>query len=170
MAIGRVFTGTVYPDSTSYSCSDVLFKILTQPDSCYILHDKDDVKPHYHWLFRLSQPTTPHKIAVLLGLNDNDIEIGKSFTSLVRYLIHFDDPDKFQYAREDIQTELNLDKYFDVSSSIKDSDSLLDIIDYLEKNAPSRRQMLHWCLSNGVYDVYKRNYNIINDAFFKIIS
>ena len=168
--ITRIFTGTVYPDAENYNCDDVLFKVLQQPESAYILHDKDDVKSHIHFLFRLPQPTTPHKVAVLLGLPENVIECGRSFPALVRYLIHLDDPDKYQYSPDDVQTEtIDLQSYFSANKSEKSLDDglfVLDLLKHFEGSYPSRRSVIEYVVANGDYNAFRRNYNILKDVLF----
>lgn len=166
--ISRIFTGTVYPDSTSYNIDDVLFKVLQYPDSAYILHDKDDVKSHYHFLFRLNQPTTAHKIATELGVDDNVVEYGRDYLALFRYLIHLDNPEKFQYDPDTIQTEVDKARYLSSVSSKDEGSFVLDIVEHFLKSQDSfsKTDVLRYAVVSGQYGLYRRNYQVIKDILF----
>lgn len=76
----------------------------------YIFHDKDiddngSLKPkHIHFVAqdRHSLKTWSN----LLGIPENMIEIPRNFRAVNRYLIHKDSSDKYQYAADDVITNM----------------------------------------------------------------
>lgn len=66
-------------------------------------HDQDITeeglpkKPHYHVLFRFSNPRSMGGVAKALGVALNQIGPVHSWRSACRYLVHADQPDKHQY-------------------------------------------------------------------------
>lgn len=108
-----------YPESCNIK--DVVEKIhkLGGHEYAYILHDKDvdsngDLKkPHYHVLCWF--PSYVH-IDAFVKVTGRNVE---AFTSIrsrdrsIQYLVHRNDPDKYQYDISDIHSEgLCLDNYF----------------------------------------------------------
>lgn len=115
----RKFLGVLYPDSTSYCFEELLSTMHKMfPEFAYCLHDKDksdngeDKKPHVHWVGRFKAPRAIQSVADEIGVPSNMVEYCIDFRSAVRYLIHVDDPDKFQYSMESIVSSFDLEKYF----------------------------------------------------------
>lgn len=52
----KYFTIVLYPDDTN--CSNLLEHIVSNYKHRYILHDKDEVKPHFHVVFEVPSPRT----------------------------------------------------------------------------------------------------------------
>nr|CRY95298.1 hypothetical protein [uncultured prokaryote] len=74
----------------------------------YILHDKDKdasgnyIKPHLHFVIK-----GRHNLKVwadILQIPEHMIEITRSVSGSVRYLIHKDNPEKYQYSADDVFT------------------------------------------------------------------
>lgn len=121
---------------------------------CYIRHDKDiydkDVlnedgsikykagdykKPHVHYVLRLKNPSTPSALAKRVGIDENDVEIiKKSFNGALKYLIHFNMENKYQYEKEEVKgTDKLLRKFLDlVSEDTSEVQKVSDIQDYIE--------------------------------------
>ena len=117
----RTFLGVLYPDSESYDCSAVLERLSCLFDEwAYIVHDSDSdengelKKAHIHWVGRLENATSLLAIADSkhLGVNPNSIEYCKNFKFAVRYLIHKDSPDKFQYQQDSIKSNFDVVPFF----------------------------------------------------------
>ena len=158
----RIFTGVLYPDSKSYDCqvmlgvlSDVFFEFA------YVLHDQDvDAKgnfkkPHLHWLGRLENPTTIGGISLRTTLPAHDIEAGKSFKALVRYLVHLDDPDKVQYPVSAVTANFPLEKYMKgKETDAEKASKLLQFI--LETHCTSMIVLMDWAIKNDCWDALRR--------------
>ena len=74
----------------------------------YILHDKDKdasgnyIKPHLHFVIK-----GRHNLRVwadILQVPEHMIEITRSVSGSVRYLVHKDNPEKYQYSADDVFT------------------------------------------------------------------
>lgn len=105
----RLFSIILYEKSESYDTKKVLFNIKSNKYYAYILHNKDTdnknnfKKEHYHIIIKLDNATTIDALSKKLGLPSNFIENIRNERAYIRYLIHFDDADKYQYSLEDIK-------------------------------------------------------------------
>ena len=106
----RNFSGVLYPDSESYNCDEVISRIKSKfKQWAFCLHDMDVndegelKKAHIHWV-GAGDARTLASCARILGLKENEIEICKNCKLMVRYLLHLDDPDKYQYPVDDLDT------------------------------------------------------------------
>lgn len=156
----RKYLGVLYPDSESYSCDEVISELkLTFPEFAYILHDSDVdengelKKPHIHWVARLRAARTLSAIANDVGVPENMIERCRNFDSAVRYLIHFNDPDKFQYPLESIVSTFPLNKFFrddEEEQAIKISEYVIDC------RCTSMSSLVKWSLGHGCWGTVRR--------------
>lgn len=94
------------------------------PFYAFILHDKDEGKTlHIHFVLNCIGSRSIKSIGDTLECDYQDIQIARRPRSCIRYLIHIDDKLKYQYRREEIQSN-NTDRinyYFDgLSRSITD--------------------------------------------------
>lgn len=93
----------------------------------FIKHDKDIKnlvtgeinKAHWHIYFKTYSRKTKSSIAKVFGISKEQIELLIQFAtneiSLIRYLVHKDDPDKYQYDIKDIHTNINIQPYFELN-------------------------------------------------------
>lgn len=161
----RNFHGVVYPDSESYDCGavlDLLSEVFT--DYAYILHDKDvddsgEVKKaHIHWVGKRKSPVTCKTIANALGLAEHDIERTKKWKSMVRYLIHADDEDKYQYEPELVVSSFDYGEYV---TPLSDVDMAINIMDYiLEHDNVRVTELARWAAANGLWSEFRRSFPI----------
>ena len=104
----RLFSIILYEESESYDIKQVLFNIKSNKYYAFILHNKDEdnkgqiKKPHYHIIIRLDNASTIEALSNKLGVPSNYIQNIKNERAYIRYLIHFDDVDKYQYQLEDM--------------------------------------------------------------------
>lgn len=159
----RSFAGTLYPDSESYDCEQLLSIIRSKfIDWAYILHDKDTdengvlKKSHIHWVGRAT-PRCLSVVANFLGLPENNIEVVKNFDNMVMYLIHLNDIDKFQYSPDDVETNLpNIGQLLRRQSEgqvVKDLASA--------KMQKSWYDLVQYAVETESYDVLRRNLGVI---------
>ena len=159
----RSFAGTLYPDSESYDCEQLLSIIRSKfTDWAYILHDKDVddngelKKPHFHWVGR----ATPRCLSVVsnfLGLPENDIEIVKNFDNMIQYLIHLNDIDKFQYSPDDVET--NLPNIGQLLRRLSEGQIVKDLAS--AKMQKSWYDLVQYAVDTDSYDVLRRNLGVI---------
>lgn len=112
------WTFLAYPASVPENWIEIL-KSLHVPFVLSPLHDKDIKnretgelkKAHYHCIirFRSKKSFNQVKSEVCDKLNGPIPQPVVDFPMMVRYLAHMDDPDKYQYNIEDIQTYGNID-------------------------------------------------------------
>lgn len=128
----------LYPDCESHN--DIL-SILSDSniDYCGILHDQDLdengnlKKPHFHvvlWGIR----TSVKALSDRLSLPENYISIRGTRDSRLRYLIHADDPEKYQYSVDSVfGSPAGLKKFREsLNVSEDENDNVFSIISLLE--------------------------------------
>lgn len=128
----------------------------------------DDKPIHYHIFLELKEPD---KIDLSFIFNSFESNIEKNYilrinndTMYIRYLIHADHPDKFQYNENTICTNIDhIDNYFiynDYTSNIKYNfvKMLLEFVnnytDFMGvKCKPLFKDVAKWCVENDFYDM-----------------
>lgn len=120
----RTWTFIVYPESVPNNWREFL-------DSYHIpwvespLHDKDVnpdgtiKKPHWHVILMFDGKKSYEQIKEITdSLNAPVPQKTANPKGLIRYLIHMDNPEKYQYSREDIvcHSGADIDQYFELSS------------------------------------------------------
>lgn len=160
----RVWFIELYPDSTTYNCSDLINVVKSFPEWAIILHDKDVKpdgelkKPHYHCVVR----TSPALLSTILnkfpGLASNFIEFSHEFQWCVRYLIHLDDVSKYQYQKEAVETNIeDIERYWRTQSELSYVWHMAD----MRSSGASWYSILSYCKDNHCYDIFRRNVGII---------
>lgn len=110
----RSFAMILYEEDMSQMA--ILDYIVENYNFAFIRHDRDvweegteehrvgDLKkPHYHVVIDFQNPRSISKVQQDLGLKHIET---CNFYFYVRYLIHLDDPKKFQYRKEEIETNM----------------------------------------------------------------
>lgn len=159
----RSFLGSIYPDAVNYDCDVVLGQLETIFDKwAYILHDQDKdehgelKKPHVQWVGQFNTPRTISNVANKLGIPENDVNFCYKFKSQVRYLVHYDNKDKFQYSRDLVFSNFDLAEYFNDSGS-KEAEEVNEIINYIfEHDVRNIATLVQWCAKNGYWSTYRR--------------
>lgn len=86
-----------------------------------ILHDKDDVKNHYHIMLKFSSPfETNNLITMFKEFNVTKSNIAKikgRYDDGVKYLIHQNATDKYQYDKSEIFSNYDIDKDLEVKDN-----------------------------------------------------
>lgn len=106
----RCFNLVLYPENWQHF--DTHDFILQDYDSACILHDKDVdeegniKKPHWHIVIRCKNAVWNTALAKELGIEDNYIQKCRSLKSSLKYLIHYDNPDKYQYSIHSVEGSL----------------------------------------------------------------
>ena len=102
------WTTIVYPESAASNFMDVL-KAFHVPFLLSPLHDKDVdgdgviKKAHYHLVLYFDSLKSAAQAQVIFdAIGGVGCQSVQSPVSYARYLIHADDPDKYQYAAEDV--------------------------------------------------------------------
>lgn len=112
----RNWTFVLYEDSCAKDWEDYL--IATGVPFSYAYHDKDFTeigepkKPHYHVLVCFDGPTTYNTMldhAKRVGAANDVVQPVGSVRGIVRYFCHKDNPDKYQYSEDIIQSRNGFD-------------------------------------------------------------
>lgn len=163
-----IWTFILYPESAPENWIRILngmhLMFIVSP-----LHDKDTEegteklkKAHYHILLKFPTKKSFEQIReITTMLNCPAIhEPVNNFQSMVRYLCHLDDPDKYQYPISEIQSFGGLDAsdYLQPLSTMRRM-YIRQMIDYIEENDISEFRDLVW---------YARRYR--NDDWFNLLT
>lgn len=167
----RKFCALLYPDAEDYSCEDALNNLRQNfPKWAYCLHDKDTTdegelkKAHFHLVIGTGQsPLLISTVASRLGVPSNYVQFCDSFRGSVRYLIHVDHLDKYQYSPSDVQSNFNPKKYFGDADG---EQMAAEIFDYLENHVGCDWiEVMRWARTSGNYAVFRRDYRIFMDYY-----
>lgn len=160
------FTLILYNDDESLLNYNYIINIVKSP--CFynckyysILHNKDIdqngelKKEHYHLLVKLENAISIENILKCF-YNEiekqqsivNSLSIVKSFKGYVRYLIHYDDKEKYQYNLNDIFTnDRNLSYYFNDNTIIDNFKLLYYVIS--KYNIKYFKELIEYCINNN---------------------
>lgn len=161
----RIFLGVLYPDSTTYEIEKVISRLEdTFTDLAYITHnlDVDEMgtvkKPHIHWCGKRSSPAPISTIAKAVGVEENAIEFCRNWKYSLRYLIHADSPEKYQYTPDKVTAN------FPFSAVIEGKLEALkarQIYNFINENPTiSPNALAEWCFKNGLWSEYRRSFVI----------
>lgn len=148
-------------------CNDYNFNFA------YAFHDKDIKddnsglkKAHYHFDIFYKDQKSLSSWSKILNIPKNMIEIIDDKKRKIRYLIHIDNKNKYQYDYEIIQSNFDIRPYFIDKSS--ESDDILLIISFIDNNSYIKyRDLFNFILSKGLWSTFRRNYTIIKDLLFE---
>ena len=169
----RAFALVLYPqeDSTHYSA---LLKITDLYEYAFIEHNKDkweetkdehkqgeQKKSHIHVILRFENARHKSKIAKELEIGEHYIQKA-NFVAYTRYLIHKDDPTKYQYNEKEIMTNIpeQVHSAITLKGDYKRQKSNL-VLEYIQTNRHANFYTLTmWAKDNGHLD------EVINNAYF----
>lgn len=186
---GRAFQCIIYPDSEEYQYQLLLNRLESFWDKAlYILHDCDSYteseveewkiknnsedcpfgvgelkKPHFHVIGYREAPLILGCAATKFGIPSNYVQKCKSFKAAVRYLIHKDQPDKFQYDVEKIRLikidERELSKLMKVDVDVMDKGKKL--FEYIvTHDYVTLTQLTKFSFENDCYDELRRGQHL----------
>ena len=164
----RLFLGVLYPDSESYDCASVLERLSDVFEEwAYITHDMDTdengevKKPHIHWVGKLANAALLSTVAGgrKLGVPENSVEYCKNWKYAVRYLVHKDSPEKFQYSPDSVCSNFEIGPVLDrAQCEIVKVKMIRQYI--LDTQCTSATQLLDWCIENNCWSEYRRSFAI----------
>lgn len=121
----------------------------------------DTKKSHIHVVIKFDNPRSIDKIAKETGLQINYIQ-KCNFVAYTRYLIHKDDPLKYQYKEEEICTNIPLDvkSALSLKSDYK-RHATNSILEYIKGNKfINFYQLVMWAKENGTLE------EVVKNAYF----
>lgn len=161
----RIFLGVLYPDSDSYDCQKVISRLEDNfLDLAYIIHDMDVdengelKKPHIHWCGKRSSPSPISTVANALGIADNNIEFCKSWKYSLRYLIHADNPEKYQYPPDKVTANFPFNAVIEGKLEAMKSRQIYNFIN--ENPTITPNGLAEWCFQNDLWSEYRRSFSI----------
>lgn len=162
----RNYTLILYPEDITHMYA--LTIIQEKYDYAMIKHDKDILesgelkKEHYHVIIHFKNARYKKAIAKELGIEENYLT-GCDLKAQLRYLIHIDDKDKYQYDMEEVEGTQNMKKIFlsyietnkrNISLEIK------EIIQGIKENKIRNiDELMIWACDNGYINI------ILNNAY-----
>lgn len=136
----------------------------------YAYHDKDisektgkPEKPHYHLMIMFEGKKTPEQVQAIadkLGASNGVYKPLESVRGMARYLMHLDDPEKYQYGRDrvvvsgaDYDAIINLpsDKYKMIGEMIEwcQKEDIISYAELLEYSQVHRSEWFKCLCDNG---------------------
>ena len=168
----------LYPDCIDHMqlINDILYnQVMFECGYAAILHDMDRredgefKKPHFHIVFALARECSKDSFikrvhSAYPTIVDNYF-YSDSREHSIRYLVHADDPDKYQYDPSlIISHDLNIDRYLKRQFIADEEDKIIKILDHIQSYPKeSREELMRWVLNNNLWSEYRRSYSIIND-------
>lgn len=113
----RIYFIELYKETKSYNFNDVLRNLKGYKKWAYITHNQDTKedgslkKEHVHFLLHLDNASTIKALSKKTGVPEQFLQNVRNERSVVRYLTHIDDEDKFQYNIEDIKSSRMFQRY-----------------------------------------------------------
>lgn len=161
----RIFLGVLYPDSSTYEIEKVISRLQdTFTELAYITHDLDldemgtVKKPHVHWCGKRSSPAPISTIANAAGVDENSIEFCRNWKYSLRYLIHADNPDKFQYSPDKVTANF---PFASVIGGKLEALKARQIYNFINDHPTiSANALANWCFKNDLWSEYRRSFAI----------
>lgn len=161
----RKFCLLLYPleDETHKNAIDIVKRSY---DYAMITHDSDLdeegnlKKSHTHLVIRFNNPVWNSALAKDLGIEINYIQKCRSLERSLLYLVHYNEPDKFQYDTRKVQGNLKQKLLNYIKNSGKDeSEKVLDLLDYIDNyvGCLDEQDFVRYVATNGMYDIYRRS-------------
>lgn len=168
------FTLVIYEDDENFK--DQMESIKQTQEAIWIRHDQDVneetgelKKPHYHVVIKLKTNCTISALAKNLNVQENMIEpVKKSLNGCLKYLIHYGDDKKYNYDKEDVQS--NNDKlktrFLDlVAKDTPEVEKIMTIQEFIDTFPDFIKisTLSKYAQKNNIWDAFRRNYAIIKD-------
>ena len=136
MNVGN-YMKVIYEDDEKLT--EQLETIKKTKESIWIRHDKDTTeegglkKAHYHVVIKLKTACTISALSKKIGVGENMIEpVKKSLNSCLKYLIHFGDDTKYNYEKEEVESNSDVLKRRFLDLVAKDTPEL-EKVDTIER-------------------------------------
>lgn len=164
----NIYTLTLYDYEDKQH--EIIYKdIKKNYEYASIIHDKDInketgeiIKKHRHVIVILPNARTIESISKEYEINKEKIEIVHNKKYMIRYLIHKDNPEKYQYKIEDIETNIEIEKYFKEEKE-NESEQIKKILNYIncKKRYISMQEIVTYAIEENCYCVLRRSTIII---------
>lgn len=149
---GRNFATIVYPDSAPENWQEILAGLFV-PAFISPLHDKDlnptgePKKPHWHVMLMFEGKKSDEQVREMFAqIGGVGMDKVNSIRGYARYLCHMDNPEKAQYAPEEVRALCGAD-YTGIIGLVTDKYKAIgEMIDFCEDNGIiSYSELLKYC-------------------------
>ena len=126
-------------------------------------------KSHTHVVIRFTNYKWQNALAKELNIKPNYLEKCRNLEKALKYLIHFEDSDKFQYDIDLVHGDLKKKlKYYLRDTNITESEKVLQLINFIKEYDKRLRlsEFIEICCQCNMYDIYRRS----QFSFNKIIE
>lgn len=163
------FAVVLYDDSDTHSF-DIVFERVRDVAVkwCYILHDLDDAKPHYHVLFRTQHQRSVSAVLRDLGLS-HGIKMLNSYDAYKTYMRHADqksiDAGKHLYPEQSLVfSDTDDNSYLKKSKEEIELERALGFYDEIVVNGlRSTKQLFQYAIKSNSWGFFRQNYTILKD-------
>lgn len=135
-------------------------------DYALITHDNDLdshgelKKTHCHVVIKFKYQRWRNSIALELGITPNYLEKCRNLENSLKYLIHYNDQDKYQYDVNDVEGTLK-NKLLELLefSDMTESEKFLELVEFIHKypTSLSLHDFLEYVCSSSLFSVYRRS-------------
>lgn len=165
----KYYTIELYPQSDTIQFDKKIDKIKMY-DYAYILHDKDEAKPHYHVVISFVNYRYIEAVADELDIPINYIEPIRNLNAILTYLIHLNDSSKYQYELKDVQASNSLmAKLLKAykNNGLEEESKIIELIEYIDRSEYlTYTRFVKYACNIGRYDIVRRSQYL----FIKIID
>lgn len=171
----KCFMIILYPDE-DLNHRSIFENIKSSYDCAYILHDKDlkenslnefdFKKPHYHVVLYFPNARYLTGVSKKLGIESNYITAWDSRDKALLYLVHKNNPDKYQYSADFVGGNLKNILYELLSGiDMTDLESLTLFRDYIFSFRGHLKlcDLLNFAIKKGILKYYKKYYLCLRD-------
>lgn len=159
----------LYKDTKSYNYNEVIKYIENNyTDYAYVIHDRDDNKIHTHVIIHFNNKRYATAISKELGVPVNYIE-KCNLIPYLRYLIHIDDEDKYQYSIDDVKGTLKDKLRKSIEPKLDEIDQVSIICSFIFESNDylTHTLLLQYILKTGCYSAYRRNFSLFNNLILE---
>lgn len=146
---------------------ELALKIIKKDyDYACIVHDNDldskgeIKKSHTHVVLHFKNQRWRNSIALDLGITPNYLEKCRNLENSLKYLIHYNDFDKYQYDISDVEGTLK-QKLLEILeySDMTESDKFLELVNFIHSYPVhlTLHDFLQYVCSTSLFSVYRRS-------------
>lgn len=142
------------------------FELLKLYKHAYIIHNKDTQedgtpkKEHIHMVIEFPNPRSRTGVAKEVGIEKEHFEPCTRTLGVLRYLIHADNPEKYQYDKDEVFGDMkprlveSLEK-----GSESESERVCKLLDFIESagRKVTVTELSRYCAENGLWDIFRRS-------------
>lgn len=164
----------LYPDNLNHQ--KALQIVCSKYQCTFILHDKDvfdneedemQKKPHIHVLLHFASQKRASAIAKYLMIEERFVQCVTNRDSFLRYMIHLDEPDKYQYKPEEVHSNRPI-LFFNALRRSKDkSERFKEVLEFIIQNKKYETfgEILIALIDKGYYDVLGKHSSFIHTVW-----